>query len=232
MSHNKQKIGTSEPDISGQITPTLADISDVNVSSVADNNLLQYDSSASKWINTSVSVNAEYIWIGQGEANAYSNTGETGAISNGDGWYCYDSAPRNAITGATITKVSGTHWVDYITLPAGQYVVDAQFYAEWSASGYLEVALYRSTDSTPTWSTNASEKLSHTAYIGETLSTYAISNVITGQFEVTAQQVTDGDNRTRLQVVASSNLKDYDGGTAQGTTPSQYNYLHLRKVGT
>ena len=232
MSHNKQKIGTSEPDITGQITPSLSDISDVNITSVANENLLKYDSSASQWVNANVSANAEYIWIGQGESNAYSNTGQTGSISVGDAWYCYDSSPRNSITGATITKVASTDWVDYLTLPAGLYAVDAQFFAEWSASGYLQVALYRSTSATPTWSTNASDKLSATAYIGESLSTYALSNVVTGQFEITAQQVTDGDNRVRLQVVASSNLKDYDGSTAQGNTPSQYNYLHLRKVGT
>ena len=160
MSHNKQKIGTSEPDISGQITPTLADISDVDVSSVAEGDLLQYVAASSSWSNANVTTASPYIWIGQGESNAYSNTGETGAISNGDGWYCYDSSPRNSITGATITKISGTDWIDYITLPEGFYLIDAQFYAEWSASGYLEVALYRSTDSTPTWTTNTSEKIS------------------------------------------------------------------------
>jgi hypothetical protein len=96
----------------------------------------------------------------------------------------------------------------------------------------LRVAAYRSTSATPTWSTNTSDKVSHSAYIGETISSYAISNVITGQFEISSTDVTNGDNRLRLQIVNSSNLKDYDGATKQGDTPSEYNYLHIRKVGS
>ena len=232
MSHNEQKIGTAKPSISGQIQPDLGDINDVTITSVADNELLQYNSSSSKWINSNVVVSSNYIWIGQGESDDYSNTGNTGNISNGDAWYCYDSSPRNTITGATITKVGATDWIDYITLPAGLYVIDAQFFAEWSASGYLSVSLYRSTNATPTWTTNDSEKLSHIAYIGETLSSYAVSNVLTGQFEITSGEVTAGQNRVRLQVVASSNLKDYDGGTKQGDTPAEYTYIHIKKIGT
>ena len=232
MSHNEQKIGNAEPNLAGLIQPALGDLSDVNITSASDTNLLQYNSSTSKWVNASVTASSGYIFIGSGASDDYSNTGNTGAINNGDAWYCYDASPKNTLAGATITNVSGTNWVDYITLAAGTYVVDAQFFAEWSASGYLEVALYHSTNATPTWTTNASEKLSHQAYIGETLGTYAIANVITGQFEITAANVTAGQNRVRLQVVASSNLKAYDGATKQGNTPSEYNYLYIRKVDT
>lgn len=232
MSHNEQKLGNAKPSITGLIQPELGDLSDVNITSASDAELLQYNSSSSEWRNANVTVSSNYIFIGSGASDDYSNTGNTGSISNGDGWYCYDASPANTITGATITKIGATDWIDYITLPEGTYIVDAQFFAEWSASGYLEVALYHSTNATPTWTTNASEKLSHQAYIGETLGTYAIANVVTGQFEITASNVTAGENRVRLQVVASSNLKDYDGATKQGDTPAEYNYIHIRKVNT
>jgi hypothetical protein len=139
MSHNEQKIGSAKPGIDGSITHNLNDVADVNITSVSDGQVLAYDSSSSKWVNSpGVTATAQYIWIGQGESNDYANTGNSGTISNGDAWYVYDSSPINTITGASITKVSSTDWVDYITLPAGQYVIDSQFFAEWTASGYIE----------------------------------------------------------------------------------------------
>ena len=228
MSHNKVKVGTAEPDRQGDISVSIGDMSDVSISSAANGQLLKYNGTT--WSNAAATVDSQYIWIGQGESNAYSNTGNTGAISTGDAWYVYDSSPNNSITGATITKIGATDWVDYITLPAGTYVVDAQFFAEWTASGYLEVQLFQSTNSTPSWSTSTTYVLSSAAYIGETLGSYAISNVITGQFTISSSDVTSGLNNIRLQVKASSNLASYDGATNQGTTPSKYNYLYIQKV--
>lgn len=228
MSHNDIKIGTSEPDRQGNISVSIADMNDVSVSTPSDGQLLKYNGSS--WSNSGATVDAQYIFLGRGESNAYSNTGNTGAISNGDAWYIYDSNPRNTIAGATVTKIGATDWIDYITLPAGDYVVDAQFFAEWTASGYLEVQLFQSTNSTPSWSTSTNYVLSHSAYIGETLGSYAISNIVTGAFNITSGDVTAGRNRVRLQVKASSNLKSYDGATNQGNTPSQYNYLYIQKV--
>ena len=228
MSHNKIKVGTAEPDRTGDISVSISDMSDVSVSTPASGQLLKYDGSA--WANATATIDSQYIWIGQGESNAYSNTGNTGAISVGDAWYVYDSAPTNSITGASITKIGATDWVDYITLPEGNYTVDAQFFAEWTASGYLEVQLFRSTASTPSWTTSTSYALSSAAYIGETLGAYAVTNVLTGQFTISASNVSGGTNRIRLQVKSSSNLASYDGASNQGTTPSKYNYLYIQKV--
>ena len=228
MSHNKIKVGTAEPDRTGDISVSISDMSDVTVSTPAGGQLLKYDGSG--WANATATIDSQYIWIGRGESNAYSNTGNTGAISVGDAWYLYDSSPNNSITGATVTKIGSTHWIDYITLPEGTYVVDAQFFAEWTASGYLECQLFQSTNSTPAWSTSTTYVLSGSAYIGETLGSYAITNVITGQFNISASDVTSGLNNIRLQVRAGSNLASYDGATNQGTTPSKYNYLYIQKV--
>ena len=228
MSHNKIKIGTAEPNRISNISPNLGDINDVSISSAGDGEFLKYNSGT--WENAPAAASTYYIWCGEGAENAYSNSGATGSPSAGDAWFLYDSSPKNTISGATITKIGATDWIDYITLPAGNYVVDAQFFAEWTASGYLELALYQSTSSTPTWTTATTSRASATAYIGETLGSYAISNVITGQFEITASHVTAGENRVRLQIVGGSNLASYDSTPNQNTTPSKYNYLFIAKV--
>jgi hypothetical protein len=230
MSHNDTKIGTAKPDRQGDISPSINDLGDVAVVSAASNQVLKYNSTSSAWENGGAPANTPYMFIGAGESNDYSNTGNTGAISTGDAWYLYQASPTNNISGASITKIGATDWIDYITLPAGHYVVDAQFYAEWTASGYLEVALFHSVNNTPTWSTATTEQLSHKAYIGATLSPNAISNVITGHFEITSAMVTAGENLVRLQVTASSNLKAYDGATSQGNTPAEFNYFFIRQV--
>ncbi len=228
MSHNDLKIGNSEPNRQGDLSVSIGDMSDVSISSASDGQLLKYDGLT--WSNVTPVVDAQYIWIGQGESDAYSNTGNTGSISNGHAWYVYDTSPTNSITGATITKIGSTDWIDYITLPAGTYTVDAQFFAEWTASGYLECQLFRSTSNSPTWTTSTSYAISSAAYIGETLGSSAISNVITGQFTITTSQATAGTNKIRLQVRSSSNLASYDGASNQGSTPSKYNYIFIQKV--
>ena len=232
MSHNDTKIGSAKPDRQGDISPSINDLGDVAVVSAASNQVLKYNSTSGDWENGGAPTNAPYMFIGAGESNDYSNTGNTGAISTGDAWYLYDSSPRNTISGASITKIGSTDWIDHVTLPAGHYVVDAQCYAEWSASGFLEFALFRSTSATPTWSTGATTQLSARAYIGAAISVNAFSNVVTGHFEITSAMVTAGENRVRVQVTSSSNLKSYDGATSQGTTPSEFNYLFIRQVTT
>lgn len=232
MSHNDSKIGTAKPDRQGDISPSISDLGDVAISSVSSSQVLRFNGTTSQWENSTVPANTPYMFIGAGESNDYANTGNTGAISTGDAWYLYQASPTNLISGASITKVAGTDWIDHVTLPAGHYVVDAQFYAEWTASGYIEVALFHSTSSTPTWGTAATEQLSHKGYIGATLNHNAISNVVTGHFEITAAMVTAGENRVRLQVTDSSNLAPYSGTPSQGNTPAEFNYLFIRQVAT
>ena len=230
MAHNNNKLGGSEPNRQGVISPQLNDLNNVNAAAPQSNEVLKYNSTTSAWESAAPSVSAAYLFLGRGEQDDYSNTGNTGSITNGDAWYCYDTSPRNTISGATIIKVSGTHWIDYITLPAGDYTVDAQIFATWTATGYLQVVLHKSTGAGPTWGTAAADRLSNVAYVGAASSAYAVSNVITGAFNISATQVTNNQNHIRLQVHASSNLAGYNGATSQGNIPAEFNYLHLRKL--
>ena len=82
-------------------------------SSPSSGQILKYDASSSKYVNAPL-VNAQYMLIGQGESDAYSNSGLT-TITTGDEFRLYDTSPINEITGASISNVGATNWIDEIT---------------------------------------------------------------------------------------------------------------------
>lgn len=73
------------------------------------------------------------IRLGQGQADAYSNSG--GSLAVGSDLYFYDTAPINNIVGATLNG-SG-NWYSSVTLPAGQYLIRGYFSALFSATGQM-----------------------------------------------------------------------------------------------
>ena len=218
MSHNKVKIGTAEPDIGGNIAPSLSDLSNVSISSPQSGHSLVYNGSS--WETGAISGSTSYIFIWEGASDDYSNTGNSGNISVGNKWYLYDSSPQNTISGSTINKVSGTHWVETVTLPAGTYVFEAQFNCVLSATGGLTLALYTSTGS----------RLSANAFIGDSLASSTPSSTISASVEITSTMVSNNQNLIQLQVITASNVAGYTGSPSQGNTPSEFNLLYIRKV--
>lgn len=73
------------------------------------------------------------IRIGQGQSNAYSNSG--GSLAVGSDLYFYDTAPLNNIAGASLNGAN--NWYSSVTLPAGQYLMRGYFSALFSATGTL-----------------------------------------------------------------------------------------------
>ena len=51
----------------------------------------------------------------------------------------------NTISNATITKVSGTDWIESVTLPAGKYLVHGQWCPSFSSAGLSIGGLYSTT---------------------------------------------------------------------------------------
>ena len=137
MSHNKITVANQNPDSAGNISIDVANMSDVNISSPVDNQLLQYSTAAGEWQNQTVSVGSGLLVIGKGESNAYSNSG---ASSMSGAVYLYDSSPVNTF-GATITKYLATNWITSITLPAGNYQAMITYRVEFSSSGYFNFGL-------------------------------------------------------------------------------------------
>lgn len=149
--------------------------------------------------------------IGQGETNAYSNSGLT-TIAADDEFRLYDTAPINEITGASITKVGATDWVDYFTLPAGRYTVLCNCRVSFSASGEFHFRLYSNTDSA---------RRSGRAAIGEGLTSYSYGSTLASSFVLTqAEEIV-------IQVAAASSV---DTVANQGNTPSEFSSIYIEKV--
>jgi hypothetical protein len=136
MSHNQFKVGTAEPDLDGDVTVNISNLSDVTITSPSAGEVLEWSGSA--WTNQPVSVGgAQLILVGQGETDDYSNATTGTSINSGSTLYLYDTSPVNTITGSSITKVGTTDWVESITLPAGNYILMATYAVEFSATGHL-----------------------------------------------------------------------------------------------
>ena len=216
MSHNTTKVNSQEPSAAGVVSQALGDLSDVSLTSPQANDFVQYD--GSNFINvSSVSSSFQYILIGQGESNAYSNSGASDLAAGSEVRF-YDTNEINTINNATIDKYSSTEWVDYINLPAGNYVVGCSCRVEFSSSGHFAFELWSGTGSTSTWTTN----LTAHASIGEDLATYDNApGYLLQYFELASS------SDVAVLVLANSGV---DTVSNQGNTPSEYNQLLIVKV--
>lgn len=207
MSHNKIKVANQDPDASGNISVDVGDMSDVTISSPSANQVIQY--SGSQWENQTFSLASGLLVIGQGESNAYSNSG---ASSMSGAVYLYDSSPVNTL-GATITKYLATDWVTSITLPAGNYFAQLTYRVEFSTSGYFNFGL---TD------TGGSTEYTTKAYIGEDRTTIDNSaSTAIGYFELSTSTTI---------VIYNNNASGVDTVANQGNTPAEFATLLIRKV--
>ena len=142
MSHNKLKVGTSEPNRTSELNPALSDLNDVTESGLSTGDYLIYGGSG--WSNTTPSATyAGVIFIGEGASQNYSGSGASG-VAVGDDVEFYAASTTNTITGATITSASS--WISSVTLPAGTFKMYAVAGLELTnSSGLLE---YRWDDGT------------------------------------------------------------------------------------
>ena len=210
MSHNKFKVGTAEPDVNSDITVSISNLSDVTVTSPSVGQVLEW--SGTNWINAAASPGtAQFMLIGQGETNAYSNATST-AISSGSTMYLYDTNPINTINGSTITKVASTDWVETVTLPAGNYILMATYAVEFSATGHF--SFY--------FRTSANIPISGIGAIGENLT--AIENA-SGYIQ--AYRELSSTTTIKLSCNLLSNVASI---ASQGNTPSQQSSIMIWKV--
>jgi hypothetical protein len=211
MSHNKITVASQSPDSSGNISIDITNMSDVNISSPIDNQVLQYSTAASEWQNQTVSIGSGLLVLGQGDSNAYSNSG---ASSMSGAVYLY--APSSSIVntlGATINKYSSTDWVTSITLPAGNYQAMITYRVEFSSSGYFNFGLTNTAGTT---------EYTSRAYIGEDRTTIdnAASTAL-GYFELTSSTTVILHNNASSGVATVA---------SQGNTPSEFSTLMIRSV--
>lgn len=218
MSHNNNKIGNANPDIQGEITMSLNDLTDVSTNSPVDGQLIKYVDSSSSWesVNPPSAVSLGYIWLG-GKINNYSNSPST-SLSNGNVIYIWDESPTNTISGATINVTSGNvnanenNWVESIELPSGKYVFRAQSMFEFSASGYAVYQIFA-----------GSTVITNYGVVGENRGVnYGPSNsTSSGYYEITS------NTTFSFKMTASLNL---DAIGNQGNTISEFGLIYIEKL--
>ena len=204
MSHNKITVAGQSPNTSGEITVNVENLDDVNITSVSNNQVLQYDNASAKWINadTSALSGGTVLFIGDGSNTTYPSTGTLG---NGDSIKFYNPLYNG------ISATVGTGWIDSITLPAGDYLCNAVAGLTFSTSN--GVANYQWYNGSNYVGTQGNVKEDEET-IGSVASLYSSS----------ASSIT-------LSVRINSAPTDINAPSSQGTRQAQYGYIEIRKLG-
>ncbi len=227
MSHKKIKVAGQEPDASGNISLSsvnVEDLENVTITSLGADQVLKYDGSG--WVNGSpAGGSSEILAIGRGESDQYSNTGLAGSYVHEsylseEYVYFYDSNPVNTITGASVSKVSGTHWIESVTLPAGKYYVMGQWICKFSSSGSTAGVIY---------STTANKERTSRVILGDDTGwgQNCGSTVISSYFELSQTEVL----KYRLWKYLNSYHDNIDTVANQGTYVSENSRLIFVKIG-
>jgi len=212
MSHNKVKIGTATPDVTGELSVELNDLNDVNVTP-SNNDYLVYSSGAWSATTPTTSTTAEHIWLGEGASQTYPE-GWVG----GNHVYFYASTPVNEISSASLSSSdSYTDWYDEVSIPSGTYLAQCRAMGDFTSSA--GVFRYRfTTEISGTTTTHAASGVS--ADLGNTNQNPAHAQAL---IKITSAAT------LRVEIISSgsSNLATTGMTTDQGL----YGYLWLMKVG-
>jgi 3D (Asp-Asp-Asp) domain-containing protein len=205
MSHNKIKVAGQEPDKSGDITVNVANLDDVTITSVAADQVLQYDSGSSSWINadTTALSGGTVLFIGDGTSTAYPTGGS--ALANNVDLHFYNVVYNG------VSATVGSGWIDSITLPAGSYLCSAVAGITFSTSN--GVATYRFHDGSNFFGTQGNVK--------DDADTIGASS---------AGYITSGSSIT-ISVRLNSAPTDVNTLAAQGNRQGEYGYIEIRKLG-
>lgn len=159
-------------------------------------------------VNSAISVSlSALIRIGQGQADAYSNSG--GSLAVGSDLYFYDTAPLNTIAGATLNGSS--NWYSSVTLPAGQYLIRSYFSALFSATGLMGFRFLV-----------GASNIGNIGYIGGTTT----SNYDGGAFASIGVTLTSSTTIS-VRVVSATNVSAV---ASQGNVPAQESWLVVEKL--
>ena len=220
MSYKRTKVSDQTQNREGEVSLSLEQLSNTSFSSLANNDLLKFNQTTSNWENSTASdagSSLQFIRIGTGESDNYSNSGSSGFSSNSV-LYLYDTNPINRIPNATINNYLATDWIESVNLPAGLYQFIARFTIDFvSSSGYMNYRLRR---------TNANENISSKAFVNGV--TYSTTNRYLPKVINSSANITTATNVVSLTVDNSSSA---ESTANQGTLPSENSYLIIIKVG-
>ena len=131
MSHNKIKVGGQSPNTSGEISVALDNLSDINITSISDNDFLQYNSTSGDWENTAnpSSSTVAILFLGEGADQTYPET-----LASGSDVYFYAASPVNTIGATLASSDTYSDWYDQFTLPAGDYLLQASLHGDYTGA--------------------------------------------------------------------------------------------------
>ena len=217
MSYNNIKVNSISNN-NANVTINLENLSNTSFSSLANDHILKYD--GTNWINSALSSSAkEYIFIGEGASQPYSDSGHTSIAASNHVISVYDSSPINTISNASFSykdSDSSTNWIISITLPAGKYNVIAQTKFEFdNENGLVAYNITTSDTSTSGW-------LTAIAVTGHKPNLYEGSaSTLQSCFELSSA------------TTVYFRMDDYDGVETvanQGNTPSENTYVYIEKL--
>ena len=205
MSHNKIKVAGQEPNSSGDITIGINNLNDVSTTGVSNNQTLIY--SGGSWSASSLTSSSTMIFVGKGSSQNY-NTSSGSAISAGVVIQFYDSSPFNGISSASIT--SSSSWISSITLPVGNYIIQANLGITFSASsGEATYQIYVDGSAVGT-----------TGNVG-------YSNLSVGSPAATFLNVGSGTSVVDVRIITVSNVNTLAN---QSTRQATHGYFEIRSV--
>lgn len=199
MSHNTNKVNSQEPDRTGAITAALNDLTDVNLASIGDGQVLAYDDASAEWVNSSVVVTLGSVFCGEGAAQNYSGSSAS-SVASGATVEFYASSPHNSLS-ATITSASG--WVSQITVGIGTYRVSALVALTFSSAGSGEFRVYEGTTAVGSTGTYAQDDQDCT-----NIAT-AIVKVTTGTVDLTVRLT---NSATNINTIANQGSRQAELG--------------------
>jgi len=206
MSHNKVKVNGEEPNQSGEITIPFVSIT----GTPSTNDYLKYN--GTNWTpvaDTAINSGIGHIFIGQGESALYTSSPQgTSSITSTSTIYLYDTSPVNTISGATINKTGD--WVTSVSLPAGDYYINAKSLFQFSASGVASYYVQIGSDGT------------QLGVIGDSRSSYYGAGDIAGAvFQIAS---------TTTITFKFTSVTNIDTPANQSNTPAQYGLMYIEKL--
>jgi hypothetical protein len=131
MSHNKFTVANQSPNASGEVSVAISNLSDVSTTAPSNGQVLAYNSTSSEFEPSSSALGLGIVFLGEGGSSNYPQT-----LNAADNVYFYAPNAVNTITGATLldSDAIGSGWYDGVTLPAGQYLIQASLHGDYTGS--------------------------------------------------------------------------------------------------
>jgi hypothetical protein len=208
MSHLTTKIFNESPNVRGEFTSkNIQDLAGYP-GSILDGQTLVYNASTQSWEGGELVSGTDYplAAFGRGESDDYINCGVSIAKNN---IFClYDTDPLNKMPqNVTFNYITGTNWLESVTLSPGKYEIWTNLGCIFSSTGYLKYC----------WRNSSGERVSNEGIIGEL---YGKSSYCLGFVDSLVEETIN------ISITGVANTS----AALQGNFPSTRSFMSIRGV--